>query len=128
HVVNHRSTARRIVAAVGSKLEPSRDTKPILLERRRFPPSSSPRLQEDYPITLDDVRFCVSHEHAQDLVGVLFRRTGIAWGGTISASSVERAAQTIGELLGWSSTRMSEETLRFAQYLRRHHRFAIAEH
>jgi glycerol-3-phosphate dehydrogenase len=124
-VVNHRSTARRIVAAVGSKLEPSRDTRPILLERRRFPPSSSSRLQEDHPTTLDDLRFCVAHEYAQDLVGVLFRRTGIAWAGALSRTSVDRAVQTIGELLGWSSARISEEALRFARYMRRHHCFAI---
>jgi len=126
-IVNHRSTARHIVGAVASRIAPSWDKRPIHYARRRFPPSSSPPLQADHPATLDDLRFCVEHEHAQDLVGVLFRRTGIAWNATLSRRSVEQAAETIGEMLGWSRARIDEEISRFAQHMRRHHRFEIAE-
>lgn len=127
-VVNHRSTARRILAVVASKIAPSRDKRPIHYARRRFPPSSSPPLQADHPAARDDVRFCVEHEHAQDLVGVLFRRTGIAWNATLSSKCVEQTAETIGEMLGWDRARIEEEISRFAQHMRRHHCFEIAEY
>jgi glycerol-3-phosphate dehydrogenase len=61
-IVHHRSTARDIVAAVSERIVPSLEKQPTRCEVRRFPPSSSPRLQEDHRATLDDVRRCLPRE------------------------------------------------------------------
>lgn len=120
-IVHHRSTARRIVDAVSARVAPSREERAISYDARHFPPSSSPPLQDGQPITLDDLRFCVEHEHAQDLAGVLFRRTGIAWSASLSRRSIDVAARTTGDALGWNQALIEDEASRFIEYMRRNH-------
>ncbi|MCC7483067.1 MAG: FAD-dependent oxidoreductase [Hyphomicrobiales bacterium] len=124
-VVNHRSTARRIVAAVSSRIAPSRQMSAVSYQPRQFPPSSSPRLQPDHPATLDDVRYCIEHEHAQGIAGVLFRRTGLAWTTTLNRQSVEKTGQIVGQALGWRRKDTDQEISNFIQYLQSHHCFEL---
>lgn len=126
-IVNHRSTARGIAAAVGRKISPSGRPRPGPWQPRRFPPSASPRLQPEHPCTAADVSFCIEHEHARDLAGVLFSRTGLAWTGALTRSTVAAAAQIMAARLGWSPAETRRRVDAFVGHMRDHHRYRMPD-
>ena len=119
-VANHRSTARALAKAVSSKIRPSRPTQ-MLPGGHIALPGTGRRLQDDHPATEDDVRFCVEHEHARDLNGVLFSRTGLGWTGRMTAEAVHTAAATMAPLLSWSRSRTQDECDTFKARLKADH-------
>jgi len=116
-IANHRSTARALGKAVSSKIPPSRPVQTGSGRHIVFP-GTGRRLQVDYPATDDDVRFCVEQEHARDLTGVLFSRTGLGWTGRLTAEAVSVAADTMAPLLSWSQSRTREECEMFTTKLK----------
>lgn len=123
-VANHRSTARALARAVSSRIRPSRP-----IEARQdghiAHPGTGRRLQDDYPTTDDDVRFCVEREHARDLRGVLFSRTGLGWTGRLRAGAVHTAAEVMAPLLSWTRSRTQDEYDRFEARLKSDHRYQL---
>jgi len=126
-IVHHRSTARRIAAAVAAKIPPSRPSNAFAWLPRQFPARASPLLQPGYPTTLADLSFCIDHEHARDLVGVLFSRTGIAWTAGLTRPTLKLAAKTIGDSLGWSREETATQIHMFIEYMKIHHRYKMLE-
>lgn len=124
-VVNHRSTARAISSAVVEKLGRPRKTTSMIIQTPRRADKQSSRLQDDHPTTVADVRYCVEYEHARDLAGVLFSRTGLAWTGLMTAEAVRTAALTMAPLLLWNEDRMECEIEAFLKRLRDHHRYEL---
>lgn len=61
-------------------------------------------------------RGAVSVEHARDLKGVLYTRTGIAWRRHLDRGEVEEAARSIADLVGWSQERATREVDKFIRY------------
>jgi glycerol-3-phosphate dehydrogenase len=123
-VANHRSTARALAKAVSSKIPPSRPAQ-MRPGGHIAPPGTGRRLQDDYPATDDDVRFCVEQEHAKDLNGVLFSRTGLGWTGRMTAEAVHVAANAMAPLLSWSRSRTQGECDAFKARLQADHWYEL---
>ncbi|MBX3567793.1 MAG: FAD-dependent oxidoreductase [Rhizobiaceae bacterium] len=124
-VANHRSTARELARAVSTRVRPSRPVDPRPCGHIAHP-GTGRRLQDDHPATVDDVRFSIEHEHARDLNGVLFGRTGLAWTGRMTADAVQAAAATMARHLAWSPSRTRDECERFKARLRTDHCYELA--
>ncbi|MEH3143872.1 MAG: FAD-dependent oxidoreductase [Methylobacterium frigidaeris] len=90
-VMSHLSAGRELRAAVGRVLPPS------------GPPRPRP-LPAPVPAAGDTARLrhAVGAEHARDLRGILYTRTGLAWGRHLDRPAVEAAAEAVRDLLGWS--------------------------
>lgn len=116
-VANHRSTARTLAGAVSSRIRPSGRARQ-LRGGLAIPPGTGQRLQNDHPTTDGDVRFCVEHEHAKDLSGVLFSRTGVGWTGRMTAETVQVAANAMAPLLCWSRIKTEAECEAFRAKLK----------
>ncbi|MGX8012434.1 FAD-dependent oxidoreductase [Mesorhizobium sp. ORM8.1] len=123
-VANHRSTARALAKAVSAKIRPSGPVR-VQPSGRVALPGAGRRLQDDYPATEDDVRFCVEHEHATDLNGVLFSRTGLGWTGRMTAEAVQAAAARMAPLLSWSRSRTRDECDAFRARLKADHCYEL---
>ncbi|UCI32103.1 FAD-dependent oxidoreductase [Mesorhizobium sp. B4-1-4] len=123
-VANHLSTARALARAVSSKIRPLKSA-PMHPGGHVALPRTGRRLQDDYPATVDDVRFCVEHEHAKDLNGVLFSRTGLGWTGRMTAEAVHVAANAMAPLLSWSSSRTQDECDAFRARLKADHCYEL---
>ncbi|RFB76523.1 FAD-dependent oxidoreductase [Methylovirgula sp. 4M-Z18] len=123
-VANHRSTARALAKAVSSKIPRSRPVQAQWSGHIALP-GTGRRLQDDYSATDDDVRFCVEHEHAKDLSGVLFSRIGLGWTGHMTAEAVRVAATTMAPLLSWSRSRTQDELDKFKTKLKVDHCYEL---
>lgn len=123
-VANHRSTARALSRAVSAKISPSGPASEIV-SRNRTLPAAGRRLQDDFPVTISDVEFCVENEHAKDLTGILFSRTGLGWTGRMTAESVRLAAEAMAPLLLWNRDKIEHECDILKARLRAEHRFDL---
>jgi glycerol-3-phosphate dehydrogenase len=61
-------------------------------------------------------RRAVSVEHARDLKGILYTRTGLAWRRHLDRGEVEEAASSVADLAGWSPERTAGEVEKFIRY------------
>ncbi|WP_353646870.1 FAD-dependent oxidoreductase [Mesorhizobium sp. WSM2239] len=61
-------------------------------------------------------RRAVSAEHARDLKGILYTRTGLAWRRHLDRGEVEEAASSVADLAGWSPERTTGEVDKFTRY------------
>lgn len=61
-------------------------------------------------------RRAVSAEHARDLKGILYTRTGLAWRRHLDRGEVEEAASSVADLAGWSPERTTREVDKFIRY------------
>ena len=61
-------------------------------------------------------RRAVLAEHARELKGILYTRTGLAWRGHLDRGEVEEAASYVADLVGWSKERTAREVDKFIQY------------
>jgi glycerol-3-phosphate dehydrogenase len=107
-VMSHRSAGREIRDVVSRVLKPSqREMKSALPEAcstADFSPSDTA------------YRRAVAVEHARDLKGILYTRTGRGWGRYLDREAVEDAAASVADLLGWSPAQVAEEVSDFLQY------------
>jgi hypothetical protein len=67
-------------------------------------------------------RHYVLREHAQDLKGIFYTRSGIGWGRQIDKVTATNAANEIADLLGWEPEQVEREVDSFLQYQREIHR------
>lgn len=123
-IANHRSTARALARAVSARVRPSGSPR-LAGDEHVASPGTGRRLQDDHPATDDDVRSCVKHEHAKDLTGVLFSRTGLGWTGRMTAEAVYAAADAMAPLLSWSQGRTRDECARFRAMLKTDHCYEL---
>lgn len=114
-VMTHLSAGREMRQAVEKHIRPT----------RRAPARASARkaTRADFgiatpPVTDRDAAFrrAVSAEHARDLKGVLYTRTGLAWRGHLDRLAVEEAADTVAGIAGWSAQKTAGEVDSFIQY------------
>ncbi|WP_336814155.1 FAD-dependent oxidoreductase [Bosea sp. MMO-172] len=112
-VQSHMSAGRELRAAVSRLLPPSR-------------PNVGARMG-DAGISTDGetdqagaYRAAVRDEHARDLRGILYTRTGHAWGRHVDRDFVAQAARSVADLLGWEPAREAEEVETFLDYQSRH--------
>ncbi|MCP5084143.1 MAG: FAD-dependent oxidoreductase [Alphaproteobacteria bacterium] len=115
-IMTHRSAGRLALDAVASKLEPSGragrvDTSPFAFSNSD---NSPPFLADEPDVRVADIEFGVTGEHAQSLIDVLLRRTGLAWRRELTRREVEQAAQIVGPHLNWST---EETSAQIADYM-----------
>jgi len=115
-IMTHRSAGRLALDAVASKLEPSGATGRIDTSPFAFSNSdnSPPFLADEPDVRIADIEFGVTGEHAQSLIDVLLRRTGLAWRRELAPREVEQAAQIVGPHLNWSA---DEKSAQIADYM-----------
>ncbi|CAH1663706.1 Glycerol-3-phosphate dehydrogenase [Hyphomicrobiales bacterium] len=61
-------------------------------------------------------RKAVREEHARDLRGILYTRTGRAWGRHVDRCIVRHAADSVADLLGWSPAQVEKEVEAFLDH------------
>lgn len=113
-VMSHMSAGRELLATVDANI-------PMRLDRQRRPVQ-----QTNTPLGTDEgalsFRHYVSYEHAQDLKGIFYTRSGIGWGRHIDRATATDAASEIADLLGWEPEQIEREVDKFLQYQREIHR------
>lgn len=68
-----------------------------------------------------ELRWLVRREHARNFADLLQRRTSLAITGDISSAVIARAAQILGDELGWPASRATAEERDFRAQLARNH-------
>jgi glycerol-3-phosphate dehydrogenase len=122
-IMFHRAVAKDVVTAVGKRAMPSQTPQPISYAARLYPENqNSPPLHEaETDIKIADLRHAAEREHAEHLVDILFRRTGLGWAAPIPPDAVLRAARSVADILGWTDSRVTEEVARYRAYVERYH-------
>ena len=122
-IMFHRAAAKDVVSAVGKRAAPSHAPQPVSYAARLYPENqNSPPLHVAHTdIKIADLRHAAEREHAEHLVDILFRRTGIGWATPIPSDAVERAARSVADILGWNESRVAEEIARYRAYVERYH-------
>jgi len=91
-VMTHRSAARELTQVLAQRVKPS----------------GPPRSPNYAPSVIRS-----SPEHAASLSDELFRRSGIAWSGSLTDDDITAGAAELGSKLGWDESRIADERLRF---------------
>ena len=123
-IMTHRSAGVELAALINAKLRPAREARAVNYGASKFPENqnSPPLLDDDTSIKVSDLQYAAEHQHATNLVDLLFRRVGAGWSPTMGHAAAERAAQTVAAAMGWSPERAAEETLQYRATLERLYR------
>jgi glycerol-3-phosphate dehydrogenase len=113
-VMSHRSAGRDFLNVVSRALKPSRR------EVKAAPAEACAIV--DFSSFDTACRHAVAVEHARDLKGILYTRTGRGWGRYLDRETVEHAAASVADLLDWSSAQVAEEASNFMRYQETVHR------
>ena len=126
-IMTHRSAGEEIVAAIRSKLPPSRAPQPLSYAARLFPEDrhSPPLLPDDPTVKLSDLRHAAQHEHAQTLIDLLFRRVPVGWSETMGYDACRKTAETVADILDWDRARVEREVEVYKSYVRGQHRLQL---
>jgi glycerol-3-phosphate dehydrogenase len=108
-VMSHMSAGREICRAVSRQLPPSGEKARRAAMADRHAPV--PEARHDFPERA--FRHAVLAEHARDLKGILYTRTGFAWGRHLDRKTVEGAAASVADLLKWSPAQAAREVRAF---------------
>lgn len=118
----HQPTAREVVKEVRRRIRPSGAPQPLHLGGEQKAGGDSPPLLETWPdVTQADIIRSVEKEYAKDLVGILYRRTGLGWYVKIPESKVREAAELIAPVIGWSAVDVDREVEAFLNYMQEQH-------
>ncbi|HLJ20408.1 MAG TPA: FAD-dependent oxidoreductase [Stellaceae bacterium] len=123
-IMTHRSAGVELASLVDSKLRPTRASRAVSYAASRFPENqnSPPLLDEDTSVKMSDLQYAAQHEHATNLVDLLFRRVGAGWSPTMGHAAAERAAQSVAATMGWDAERVARETRQYRTQLERLYR------
>ncbi len=118
-IMTHRSAGVELAALVDSKLKPTRAPQAVSYAASKFPENqnSPPLLEDDTSIKLSDLQHAARHQHATDLMDLLFRRVGAGWSTTMGYAAAERAARAVAETMGWNAERVDREIRRYRAQL-----------
>ncbi len=74
-----------------------------------------------------DIVRAADSEHARDLVGILFRRTGLGWYVRIPDDKVREAAELAAPALGWDAAAVDRAVEDYRAYVREHHMIGVTD-
>ena len=115
-------TARRVLKAVRKHLRPSLPQQALRFGGEDEFATSSPSLLAARPdVTHAHILRSVEKEYARDLVGILYRRTGLGWYTQIPEKAAREAAEIVAPTLGWDKNDIDREVESFAAYVRKYH-------
>jgi glycerol-3-phosphate dehydrogenase len=118
----HQPTARRVVKAVRKRIRPSLPQQALHFGGEDDAANSSPPLLAARPdVTHAHILRSVEKEYARDLVGILYRRTGLGWYTQIPEKAVRETAELVAPTLGWDKDDIEREVESFAAYVRKYH-------
>lgn len=120
-IMTHRDAGRDVVRALRAEIAPSGPSREMEW-RRRMPLGDvgSPRLHpEEEAYRLADVPAAVREEGARTLADLLFRRVGVGWRRFFTDEQLVPIAAVMGDELGWSEERRSQEIRSYQQETRR---------
>ena len=70
---------------------------------------------------LADLQYAARHEHATNLVDLMFRRVGAGWTKTMGYAAADKAAEAVADVYGWDAARTKQEADEYRRYLQRMH-------
>jgi glycerol-3-phosphate dehydrogenase len=118
----HQPTARRVVKTVRKRIRPSLPQQALHFGGEDDAANSSPPLLAARPdVTHAHILRSVEKEYARDLVGILYRRTGLGWYTQIPEKAVRETAELVAPTLGWNKDDIEREVESFAAYVRKYH-------
>jgi glycerol-3-phosphate dehydrogenase len=135
-IMFHQPTARRIVKEVRKCTRPTGPPQTLSyegeLDRSESSPSSSPSPSPSFidawpEVTHADIVRCAEKEYARDLVGILYRRTGLGWYVRIPDAKVREAAELVASALGWDADDIDREVETYRAYVRKYHMIGDAD-
>lgn len=117
-IITHRETGRLLRDKISVGLEPSGGKGQVNYTPFTFASGdNSPPFVDDAPdIRISDLQHGAAREHGKTLADVLERRTDLLWRRSLTESEITRAAEIIGEELGWSEEDAEREAAAFAEY------------
>jgi glycerol-3-phosphate dehydrogenase len=124
-IMTHRSAGPELAALVEGKLAPSRPPQPPCYAATQFPENqnSPPLFDDDTTIKLSDLQHAARHQHAANLVDLLFRRVGAGWTATMGHGAAEKAAQAVAPIMGWDPVQTAKEIRGYRAYIERTYGF-----
>lgn len=118
-IMTHRSAGREMCAAVAARLRPSSHPRAAAPKTAGVCARIGINGSEPLPsVVRAAVQRAVEQEHARDLKGVLFTRTGLAWRRHLDRHEVAAAAEVAAPLLGWTQERTEQEVASFLEFQR----------
>ncbi len=122
-IMTHRSAGTEMVELVRRRLKPLRAAQPVDYRARAFPDNqNSPPIVADWTdAKFADLKHAARHEHATNLVDLMFRRVGAGWTSTMGYDAADEAAETVAEILGWDAARTRQEAEAYRRHLRETH-------
>jgi glycerol-3-phosphate dehydrogenase len=121
-IMFHQPTARCIVKEVRKRTRPAGPPQPLRCEEERDQTESSPPFIDAWPeVTRADIIRCAEKEYARDLVGILYRPTGLGWYVRIPDAKVREAAELVASTLEWEAGNIDREIETYCAYVRKHH-------
>ena len=125
-VMTHRSAGTEMVERVQGRLKPTRKPQPVDYSACKFPDNqNSPPIVDDWTdAKIADLVHAAKHEHATDLVDLMFRRVGAGWTRTMGYRAADRAAAAVADVYGWDAVRTQREVDAYRTYLKRMHAVA----
>lgn len=114
-IMTHRWAGEDIAAAVGRKLRPSGDARPIDYRPRPLPQDHNrPAVGEHYPqVSVADLRHACEQEQVRHLDDLLFRRVRVGWSERLGADVAREAAQEVRDIMGWKAHEAHAEAERY---------------
>ena len=122
-VMTHRSAGTEMVDLVRRKFKAGRPAQAVNYGARSFPDNrNSPPVVDDWTdAKLADLDYAARHEHATNLVDLMFRRVGAGWTSTMGFDAADKAAEAVAGVYGWDAARTNKEADDYRAYLERMH-------
>lgn len=118
----HQPTARQVVKEVKKRIRPSGQPQPLRLGGvPRDADDASPFMEQWPEVTRADILRSVETEYAKDLIGILYRRTGLGWYVKLPEDKIREAADLVAPALGWSADDIDREVDSCLAYMREQH-------
>lgn len=123
-VMTHRSAGTEMVELVRGRLKASGKPQPIDYGARKFPDNqNSPPVVDDWTeAKIADLVHAARHEHATNLVDLMFRRVGAGWTRTMGHAAADKVAAAVAPVYGWDGARAKKEADEYRRYLEHMHR------
>lgn len=122
-VMTYRSGGADMLAVVQRQLKPSGPLRAVDYATAKYPDApGSPPIVGDWPkANYADLAHAAKHEHATNLVDLMFRRVGAGWTRTMGYEAADRIAEAVAGVYGWDAERTRREAETYRDYLRRMH-------
>ena len=123
--MTYRSGGTDMLKLVQGQLKPANAPQQVSYAARKYPAAEgSLPVVSDWPeAKFADLAYAAQHEHATNLVDLMFRRIGAGWTKTMGYDAADKAAETVAGIYGWDAARSKQEAANYRAYLEQMHSF-----